>query len=278
MPTHRTYVPIEGSSGDDVIIADFDAADALFYDATFGLDRYIQMWNRYIYGRNGDDLIIRDRPGDYVANPDLGITEPDPGSVRIYGGHHTTALYGNDTISYQHYGAGMEIDLDAAFGQGFAQHRGAAPANIFGQDYLYGFRHATGTESADLIRGSNSYNHLRGLGGHDSLYGEDGNDTLDGGNGNDTLFGGDGGDSLLGGHGRDQLRGEDGHDYLRGGEDHDTLYGHSGRDRLFGDAGNDQLHGGLEGDWLYARRSWQAPRSAYRCWRLKRSLTTFVME
>ncbi len=249
MPIHRSYVPIEGTSGNDTIIADFAAADALYYNVSFGLDRHIQMWDRTINGGGGNDLIRRDRPGDYVANPDLGAGAPAPGNVVVYSGA-PYGLTGNDTISYQDYAGAIEIDLDPGASPAFARHRGPSVTTIHGTDILNGFRHATGTQSSDILRGSDDDNRLTGLGGHDSLFGEGGADTLDGGSGNDTLFGGAGADSLSGGEGRDELRGNGQNDTLRGGGHHDRLYGDDGNDSLLGEDGNDILIGGMGHDTL----------------------------
>ena len=173
MPIHRSYVPLEGGPGNDTLIADQAATEALAYDATFGLDRYIQSWDGRIAGQQGDDLIIRDRPGNYVANPDIGVVTEHPADVVVFGGSggKNTA---QDTISYQLYGGGIEIDLDAGDGGGYAEQHGLVGFEIFGRDRLHGFRHAIGTQGDDLVTGTALANRLVGLGGEDRIAGEAG--------------------------------------------------------------------------------------------------------
>ena len=89
-----------------------------------------------------------------------------------------------------------------------------------------------GTNSDDILRGTEENDEIIGWGGNDYLYGETGDDYLDAGGGNDHLYGGAGDDLLYGGTGDDylyggasddQLSGEEGNDYLEGGLGKDTF-------------------------------------------------------
>ncbi len=105
----------------------------------------------------------------------------------------------------------------------------------------------TGTESGEILPGSDRADLIEGLGGDDELQGKNGNDILFGGYGNDTvqggndddvLYGGSGNDHLTGDNGQDQLLAGDGNDTVEGGNDNDTLNGGKGADRfLFGGEG-----------------------------------------
>ena len=70
-------------------------------------------------------------------------------------------------------------------------------------DTLINIEEVTGTQYADIIKGSAAVETLNGEDGNDKLYGYGGADTLNGGNGNDLLAGGGGADVMTGGAGND---------------------------------------------------------------------------
>lgn len=140
----------------------------------------------------------------------------------------------------------------------------------------------SGSNSADVVVGTESADQLSGLAGNDILYGFGGNDTITGSAGDDSLYGGGGNDylhddsgtnaldgeagddilylydsalggSLVGGAGNDELYGGSGNDSLQGGDGDDYLDGSSGNDTLDGGTGNDLLHGGAGDDYYIVR-------------------------
>jgi uncharacterized delta-60 repeat protein len=74
-----------------------------------------------------------------------------------------------------------------------------------------------GTQSDDVIMGSNGTDVIYAFGGNDLVYGLGGHDILCGGSGNDTLYGGRGNDILRGEFGTDILDGGAGTDQCDGG-------------------------------------------------------------
>ncbi len=80
-----------------------------------------------------------------------------------------------------------------------------------------------GTNSADVLNGTNKDDVIMALGGDDVVRGANGNDTVCAGAGDDEVYGGNGDDVLFGGAGDDALYGEKGSDRLTGGLGDDTL-------------------------------------------------------
>lgn len=266
MPTifHRGEF-ISGTPFDDTIVADFAAADEIFRKHDI-LSNVYYVWNRIVSGRDGDDLIIRDRPGDYVANGLINPNDPDEDEVELTGNVLVSGGAGEDTISYASFSGGMEIDLapvahntslEPFFWNGYADVSGTAKAlglngeTIHGFDYLKSIENADGTQFGDKISGSDGDNKLNGLGGNDSIFGRGGDDHIKGGDGKDFVRGGTGNDALEGGSGNDTVYGEDGHDGLVGGDGNDKLDGGTGNDTLAGNRGRDTLEGGEGNDVLY---------------------------
>jgi Ca2+-binding RTX toxin-like protein len=83
--------------------------------------------------------------------------------------------------------------------------------------------YVTGTDRADILRGTRFHDVLHGKKGDDRLYGLGGADRLEGQNGDDFLAGGAGADYLVGSLGNDRI------------------VGGAGKDMLAGDAGNDLI-------------------------------------
>lgn len=250
MTTNYYYESISGTGGNDTVVADFAAANAIYdfdqyWAGWYGTITDITLWDRTVDAGAGNDMVIRDRPGDYTASP--SIYHGFPGNVLVAGGT------GQDTISYQTYEGGVRIDLvvDNGLGLGLAQAIGATPDPIFGTDELSGFEHAAGAIGNDSINGSTSANSLWGLSGADTIRGNDGNDRIYGDADNDSLFGDAGADTVWGGHGRDHIRGGTGADSLNGGDGNDTIHGEDHDDLIQGGAGNDLVWAGDGHDVVY---------------------------
>ena len=86
-----------------------------------------------------------------------------------------------------------------------------------------------GTNSGDILTGSDFDDVINGLAG---------DDLITGGLGDDVLVGGDGDDEVSGGDGDDLVRGGMGSDKLDGGRGKDTVLGGRGNDKVTADDGN----------------------------------------
>lgn len=255
---------LKGNANDNILLANEAAADSLFQEQYGG---WYTAWNRIIDGLNGNDLIIRDQPGDYTESAYFNFKWNDEwtefylnGNAVISGGS------GNDTVSYAGFSSAMDIDLrpvaqqtaeepgfwnGAADVSGMAKVKGIAPEGIFGHDYLVSIENVFGTNYNDLINGNSGSNRLEGRGGNDALKGHEGNDSMKGGDGNDSIWGGEGHDSFSGDDGNDLLNGGAGNDGITGGAGQDTINGGAGNDIMAGGIGNDTMRGGDGNDWIY---------------------------
>ena len=93
-----------------------------------------------------------------------------------------------------------------------------------------------GSNSDDVISGTEQDTYLVGLNGNDTLYGNGGDDYLNGGTNNDNLYGGIGNDTLIGAGQENSLFGGNGNDVFIGGNGQDLIEGGDGRDRyIIGD-------------------------------------------
>jgi hypothetical protein len=101
-----------------------------------------------------------------------------------------------------------------------------------------------GTDTDDVLRGSDRPEAIDGGFGDDVLRGEGGDDTLDGGAGDDRMLGLSGDDLLSDGDGADTLRGGGGADTIAGDARGAPDGAPDGRDHLHGGAGDDSLHVG----------------------------------
>lgn len=107
-----------------------------------------------------------------------------------------------------------------------------------------------GTNSDDVIVGTNNDDEIDGDNGNDIICGRGGEDEIDGDRGNDRVFGEGGADELDGSSGNDTLTGGGDADELNGGLGDDLLVGSTGGDELKGGSGIDTLCGGGNGDTL----------------------------
>jgi Ca2+-binding RTX toxin-like protein len=267
----RTHA-IEGDGFSNVIHANFAAAEALYNYKKYGYMTYYDVWDRTVRAEGGDDLIIRDRPGDYVPDGFVGRSHEqffdhyNMQEVHLTGNVVVSGGTGDDTVSYQAYSGAMEIDLQPVaqvtdyephFWDGLADFAGTAKIKtlsgieIHGFDYLHSIENARGGDNHDDIFGSDGANELSGLGGDDLIEGRGGNDTILGGAGDDTLEGGDGADTIEGGDDDDHIWGNDQDDRLVGNDGDDTIRGGDGEDTLIAGAGEDHAHGGDGDDKIY---------------------------
>jgi Ca2+-binding RTX toxin-like protein len=117
----------------------------------------------------------------------------------------------------------------------------------------------TGTESDDLMTGSDRSQAFEALGGNDTVQAgaeascldlSAGDDSGIGGNGNDRISGGDGDDLIQPGDGDDTAEGSLGKDYIVASAGNDRLSGGVGKDIVNGGAGNDAVFGAADADLL----------------------------
>lgn len=267
-------VSIEGTNDGNMLLATHGAASALFQNTgehvTNTTTDIWEAWNRWVQAKGGNDVILRDRPGDYKQTAEFNEWNEDilqfeevstVGNVVVSGGS------GDDRVSYASYDhGGIEIDLEPVAQPlwndpdqwapyvsvaGTAKAYGSSTTDIFGVDYLKDIENATGTNQDDLIKGSDIGNKLYGLDGDDEIEGRAGDDTLEGGDGNDTIRGGDDHDDIEGEDGNDTLYGDDGDDAILGGEGHDKIYAGNGDDTVTGGDHNDKMWGGAGSDLMF---------------------------
>ncbi len=98
-----------------------------------------------------------------------------------------------------------------------------------------------GSNSDDLIVGTEAGDSIEGLSGNDAINGCGAADNLNGNNGNDGIAGGTNSDNIHGNNGDDYLRGDAGDDGLYGGEGDDVFVGGPGRDSFYCGSGNDKV-------------------------------------
>ena len=98
-----------------------------------------------------------------------------------------------------------------------------------------------GTNSDDVIVGTEAADSIQGLSGNDAINGCGASDNLNGNAENDGIAGGTNEDNIHGNNGNDYLRGDAGNDGLYGGEGDDVLVGGPGRDSFYCGSGNDKV-------------------------------------
>jgi Ca2+-binding RTX toxin-like protein len=275
IPPALDYV-VEGSSGDDLIDADYlgdpegdqvdngDAQDGSQDDVIEAGDGNDTVrsgeGNDSIEAGDGDDL-VEGGAGDDTLRGGWG-------DDTLYGGDgndRLEGLYGNDLI---YAGAGD----DHVFGRDqddliFGEDGNDTLIGSMGTDTLWGGAGndlLAGSQGNDEIHGG-SGNDLAFIGVHegsDSIYLDEGDDFLDGGSagsafygeggsGNDRMKSGQGDDTMFGDSGRDTLEGGSGDDALDGGSDADSIVGGTGHDTLIGGIGADTLSGGDDRDVIH---------------------------
>lgn len=187
----------------------------------------------------GDDLIVRDRTGDYT------FSGGSFGDATIYGDE------GFDIVHYANLSTGITVNLDPILPVNSGVATQQSVGGTFGTDKLVGIEGVFGTTHDDTIFGDDNANklwghdgddYLSGKNGHDSLWGGMGDDTILGGGGSDYIEGNDGDDHLLGGFGSDTLSGGDGNDTIEGGSGADVIYDGDGHDDITGEGGSDTIY------------------------------------
>ena len=198
---------------------------------------------------NGDGL------GGLAGDQGLGVFTADDGSTFHNGEvrtHHIVLKFGDDTTP-------------------------DAPVVSFDENFIYDARPTGptknldgsvdhGTNSAEILVGTDHNDYLEMGIGDDTAYGGKGNDIIYGGQsnaGHNTLYGGDGNDYLVGGDAPDVIDGGKGDDWifgmssgssvngvdqLIGGDGNDHIFGGIGIDKMFGGKGDDSLYGGSDTD------------------------------
>ena len=267
MANLTSHLSIAGTQTNDLIWADHAAVDALYRTYIRGIDRITEIWDRKVFGDGGDDVIVRDRVGDY--GPDF-VLENGSWSLQLDGHVGISGGPGSDTVDYSNSHGGLEIDLrpqGEAFANsftqdvktffspqntGFAMAYGQNADVIHGMDFLDGIENVQGSSHDDKITGTDSANALYGRNGHDAIWGMGGNDRIEGNAGNDTIFGGNGRDYIVGGTGHDELYGGAQNDTILAGDGNDTVYGDDGNDLVNAGNGRNIAHGGEGNDIIAA--------------------------
>lgn len=203
--------------------------------------------NDIIYARIGENTVFGDSGDDFIYSSGIGSYHGGSGNDVIYAMTGTAASgrqeiltggYGIDTLDTRSFNGDYEVNLQTG------------KTNWRGETFL-GFENIRLGDGNDTATGTYTANYLKGGGGADTLYGNAGDDTLDGESGNDNLIGGDGSDRLFGGANNDRLHGGDGNDFLSGGDGADQLRGDLGDDKLYGGGANDRLSGLSGNDVAY---------------------------
>ncbi|CAA2099854.1 Bifunctional hemolysin/adenylate cyclase [Methylobacterium bullatum] len=211
------------------------------YTGQILVDNFTNISN--IRGTNYEDVINGDKKNNVIE----GGAGPD----------HLSGGNGQDTLSYQHSGGGVKIDLSESTASG---------GDALGDQFEY-FENLLGSASADELYGDANDNVIEGGLGVDVLFGDEGNDTLSyrlssEGVTVDLLFDvGSGGDAegdtyssfenLIGSMSIDVLDGTDGANTLNGNGDSDFLNGRGGNDRLVISDSPSMVDGGADMDLLF---------------------------
>lgn len=251
--------PVDGTAGDDHMMAGFTDTDGNQIEGSDGADDLVmgyggndkiftwtgadEIWggsgNDFIRAGDGDDLIYG-QDGNDVLDGGAGID-------RMIGGAGDDIFYVDhavDVVSEELDGGRDKVmsAIDFTLGDGFEDL-----SLILGSGAIVG----TGNAVRNTIIGNENDNTLSGLGGDDYILAGEGNDTLDGGDGADNLQGGDGDDLMFGGAGNDMMHGQAGDDIQYGGDGDDILCPNIGDDTMYGGAGDDLLSGLAGADVAY---------------------------
>jgi len=237
----------KGSSGDDVIVANYAASGGTGNDTLRVTDPSVlgdfsgdNLYSVRFYGDAGDDVIyggnryLEGAPGDkLVGGTGNDYIFADSGNDYVWGGAGDDIIHGANHDDTLWGGRGV----DTIYGENGDDIINGGD----GDDFLYGDH----DPDHPLFSGSDTVN---GNAGNDQIWGGDGDDTLDGGDGNDIIYGGIDDDVIIGGTGNDILDGQEGNDVLTSDSGDDILSGGVGNDRLSGGTGNDILSGGVGDD------------------------------
>lgn len=169
------------------------------------------------------NLVTGDASGGDAGDDELDdisgiIGSPFPDFIwATDGNNYVDGAAGIDTLSYEHAGAGVTVNL----GLKNPQTTGGS-----GIDTILNFERLIGSSHNDTLTGGKLAGFIDGGGGDDVIVGGKANDELHGGAGNDRLDGGKGNDQLFGEGDNDTL--------IMSGKDSqgDTFNGGSGHDKI----------------------------------------------
>lgn len=218
----HTPAPVDGTSGDDIMLPGYVDAQGDTIDGADGDDDTV-------YGYDGDDVIA----GGEGSNTLFGGSGDDvfiggAGSDQFHGGS------GQDNLDYSNSDAAVTVNLsthELSGGDADNDYILSGIDGAIGSDYddtLIGFDEE-GSSAEDTFT-----NEFFGGKGDDYIEGKDGADRLDGGDDNDEIYGGAGADSIDGGAGVD---------VISGGADADRIVVASAADGI-----GDLVDGGTDGD------------------------------
>lgn len=221
------------------------ASTGVVWQGTAAADSYTgTSFNDYLRGLAGNDHLVGGGGQDAL--------EGNAGVDTLEGGFGDDILYVDDpndvVIEYAGQGGFDRVRLHVNLSYALAPDAEVEDLQpiVSGLEAI----NLTGSNTANLIGGTEGANTILGLGGNDRVYAYGGDDHLDGGAGDDRLDGEYGNDRLIGGEGADYLAGGNGFDRLEGGVGDDEMVGGRGNDNLLGQAGRDLLKGGDHNDRL----------------------------
>lgn len=208
-----------GGAGADLFVLSPDGEDDTVYDFEAGVDRFDVSNYRMLYSLGAIDVVSTSFGAIITVRGDVTYVYSDDGYSLT-----ATDLFGSDIAD-----ADRPLELS----------------------YLF----LSGTNSNDLITGSDDREQIYGMDGDDTINGGAGDDQIIGGDGRDTLNGGDGQDIIEGGLDRDLILAGDGNDVVSGGRGIDRVYLGGGNDTFeddsqSGENGSDFVDGGQGDDWI----------------------------
>lgn len=239
---------IDGGSGDDYMDGGSDTDTLSYATATGGVTLNLATATGQNTGGAGTDTILN---FENLTGSAYNDTLTGDGSVNIIeggaGNDTMNAAGGTDTLSYEHAGSAITINLATTTGQS----TGGA-----GTDTISNFENLFGSAYNDTLTGTSGNNVIEGGAGNDTINGQGGTDTLTyanaagaislnlatatsqntGGAGSDTISNME---NLTGSVYNDTLTGNSSANVIDGGDGNDTIEGAAGNDTLTGGGGTD---------------------------------------
>ncbi|HYC47443.1 MAG TPA: type I secretion C-terminal target domain-containing protein [Burkholderiales bacterium] len=247
-------------------------------------------WAEY---RDAAAGVVVDIAAGTASNDGDGASDVLISIERVRGSAFADTIFGSDTTSGNERFEGMAGDdtIDGRGGLDYVMYTNSPSAVTVtfngdgsgtatgghGSDTFFGIEGVRGSNSADVLTGSNrtdSIEYFEGFGGNDTIHGNGGIDRIEysqsgsgvtvnlvagtatGGAGNDTftgieqIMGSRFNDILTGDTGPNRIDGSDGNDTIQGGEGDDVLLGGAGDDSINGSFGVDTIDGGAGSDTL----------------------------
>ena len=239
---------IEGGSGFDVVIYEWDAFDWV----------KINLTNTQRYGLAAQTVLKSNGQIDSLSSIEAIHGTQGNDLILLSGGGYTFDGEGDDVIYiYDNSSVFLGGGNDRIIGSGSAwinMDNGWDPYAMNGVTIMFN-RQGTG-KIFDTVAGTmDSFRGIYGINGtylNDHVFGGSGNDVAEGLAGNDFLSGAGGDDTLSGGDGDDTLEGGSGDNVLRGGEGDDTyIFGYDGMTRIVDNAGSNVIIVEKSGDAYY---------------------------